>query len=286
MAIKKKTKGKLPWHSAFFAGIQIEFEKEAEKLTFENEHQLGTDPMRIDVLIIKKHTEERIQKNIGRIFREYNIIEYKSPEQYLSIDAFYKVLGYACFYKSDVQHVDTIKVDGITISYVSKSYPRKLIQHLKAVRGYDLVPQGNGIWYIKGGMFPMQLIVTSKLSEEDNFWLKNLTNDLKKKEEADRLFEEYEKNSNSNLHKSIMDLVVRANQKVFEEASGNMCDALRELFSKEIDEAVTEGLEKGYTAKLIEQISKKLAKGKSVEQIADELEETVETIQELMKTLN
>lgn len=286
MATKKKTKGKLPWHSAFFAGIQIEFEKEAEKLTFENEHQLGTDPMRIDVLIIKKHTEERIQKNIGRIFREYNIIEYKSPEQYLSIDAFYKVLGYACFYKSDVQHVDTIKVDGITISYVSKSYPRKLIQHLKAVRGYELVPQGNGIWYIEGGMFPMQLIVTSKLSEEDNFWLKNLTNDLKKKEEADRLFEEYEKNSNSNLHKSIMDLVVRANQKVFEEASGNMCDALRELFSKEIDEAVTEGLEKGYTAKLIEQISKKLAKGKSVKQIADDLEETVETIQELMKTLN
>ena len=112
MATKKKTKGKLPWHSAFFAGIQIEFEKEAEKLTFENEHQLGTDPMRIDVLIIKKHTEEQIQKNIGRIFREYNIIEYKSPEQYLSIDAFYKVLGYACFYNSDVQHVDTIKVDG------------------------------------------------------------------------------------------------------------------------------------------------------------------------------
>ena len=128
----------------------------------------------------------------------------------------------------------------------------------------------------------MQLIVTSMLSEEDNFWLKNLTNDLRRKEEADRLFEEYEKNSNSNLHKSIMDLVVRANKEVFEEASGNMCDALRELFSKEIDEAVTEGSK----AKLIELITKKLAKGKSVEQIADELEETVETIQELMKTLN
>ena len=282
MAKEKKTRGKLPWHPAFYAGIQIEFEKEADKLTFENEHQLGTDPMRIDVLIIKKRTQEQIQKNIGRIFREYNIVEYKSPEQYLSIDAFYKVLGYACFYKSDVQYVDSIKVDGITISYVSKSYPRKLIQHLKTVRGYELVSKENGIWYIEGGMFPMQLIVTSKLSEEDNFWLKNLTNDLKKKEEADRLFEEYEKNSNSKLHKSIMDLVVRANKEIFEEASGNMCDALRELFSKEIDEAVTEGSK----VKLIEQITKKLAKGKSVEQIADELEETVETIHELMKTLN
>ena len=76
MAKEKKTKGKLPWHSAFYAGLQIELEEEAYKLTFENEHQLGTDPMRIDVLIIKKYTEEQIQKNIGRIFREYNIIEY------------------------------------------------------------------------------------------------------------------------------------------------------------------------------------------------------------------
>ena len=290
MAKEKKFKGKLPWHPGFYAGIQIEFEKEADKLTFENEHQLGTDPMRIDVLIIKKRMQVQIKKNIGRIFREHNIVEYKSPEQYLSIDAFYKVLGYACFYKSDVQYVDRIKVDGITISYVSKSYPRKLVQHLKSVRGYELVPKDKGIWYIEGGMFPMQLIVTSKLSEEDNFWLKNLTNDLKKKEEADRLFEEYEKHYNSNLHKSVMDLVVRANQQVFEEASGNMCDALRELFSKEIDEAVTEGrakgLAEGSVAKLIEQITKKLAKGKSVEQIADDLEETVETIQELMKTLN
>ena len=30
----------LQWHPAFFAGIQIEFSEEKEKLTFENEHQL------------------------------------------------------------------------------------------------------------------------------------------------------------------------------------------------------------------------------------------------------
>ena len=128
-------KGKLPWHPAFFAGIQIEFEAESHKLTFENEHQLGTDPMRIDVLIIKKRAGEKIEKNIGRIFREYNIVEYKSPEDYLSIDSFYKVQGYAYFYKSDVQYVDTIKIEEITISYVSKKYPRKLIQHLESVHG-------------------------------------------------------------------------------------------------------------------------------------------------------
>ena len=71
MTIEPKKQEKLPWHPAFFAGIQIEFEEEAHKLTFENEHQLGTDPMRIDVLIIKKHTEENIQKNI--LENSYNI---------------------------------------------------------------------------------------------------------------------------------------------------------------------------------------------------------------------
>lgn len=39
MTIETKTKEQLPWHPAFFAGIQIEFEEEAHKLTFENEHQ-------------------------------------------------------------------------------------------------------------------------------------------------------------------------------------------------------------------------------------------------------
>lgn len=56
----------LQWHPAFFAGIRIELEEEAEKLIFENEHQLGTKPKEIDVLIIKKNSSDRIRKNIGR----------------------------------------------------------------------------------------------------------------------------------------------------------------------------------------------------------------------------
>lgn len=77
--------------------MHIEFREEMEKLRFEEEHILGKKPMQIDLLIIKMKTEEKIRKNIGKIFREHNIIEYKSPEDYLSINDFYKVYGYACF---------------------------------------------------------------------------------------------------------------------------------------------------------------------------------------------
>ena len=65
---------KLQWHPAFYAGLQIEFGAEANKLHFENEHHLGTKPKQIDVLIIKKEDATPITKNIGIIFRKHNII--------------------------------------------------------------------------------------------------------------------------------------------------------------------------------------------------------------------
>ena len=94
MEMQKEEAKMLQWHPAFFAEIQIELQEDAEHLIFENEHQLGTKPKEIDVLIIKKDKGRVIRKNIGRIFRQHNIVEYKSPLDYLSIDDFYKVYGY------------------------------------------------------------------------------------------------------------------------------------------------------------------------------------------------
>lgn len=61
-------KQRLQWHPAFYAGIQIEFQEEREELLFENEHQLGTKPKVIDVLIIKKNDAYRVKKKIGQFF--------------------------------------------------------------------------------------------------------------------------------------------------------------------------------------------------------------------------
>lgn len=62
-----------------------------------------------------------------------------------------------------------------------------------------------------------------------------------------------------------------------------MCEALYELFEDEIKEQVElrseEKAKAMAEAKVKELIAKKLVKGKTVEQIADELEETVEVIQ-------
>lgn len=285
MAEETGSKKKLQWHAAFFAEIQIELAEDADKLIFENEHQLSTKPMSIDVLVIKKIKDEPIRKNIGRIFRGHNIIEYKSPNDYLSVDDFYKVMGYACIYKADVQNADSIKGNDITVTFVCKNEPVKMIKHLNEQCKYQLKPIANGIYYVVGGMFPLQLVVTSKLSKEENFWLRNLTNDLREKAEAENIINEYEKYNHSKLHKSVMDIIVRANEEKFKEVRTGMCDALVELMADIIEEKVEEGRTEGSLAKLCEQIQKKLVKGKSVAQIADELEESVERIQEIMATM-
>lgn len=53
----------------------------------------------------------------------------------------------------------------------------------------------------------------------------------------------------------------------------------------ERQEALEEGISKGEHNKLLDLVQKKLAKGKSVEDIADALEESLETIQQIIQEL-
>ncbi len=292
--MEKETREKkvLQWHPAFYASIQIELAEEADKLLFENEHQLGTKPKEIDVLIIKKHSEVQIEKNIGRIFRGHNIVEYKSPKDYLSIDDFYKVYGYACFYKSDAGRVDAIKADDLTITFVCKKYPHKMVRHLKIVKQLQTEKIEDGIYYINGDTISMQLVITSELSLENNLWLANLTNELKETAIAERLVQEYGKHRSEKLYKSVMDIIVRANSEKFEEDSV-MCEALEELMEKKIVEiehkAELRGLEKGEIKGKIEGkeelIIDCLRRNKDCQKVSDFLGLPIDMIKEIEKKM-
>jgi len=205
----------LQWHPAFFAGLQIKLSEEAEYLSFESEHMLSSRPMQMDVLIIKKDRERQIQKNIGRIFRTYNIVEYKSPDDSLTIDDFYKIYGYTCFYKSDTGKADEIRAEELTISLVCSRYPRKLLRYLQKEQHRTIERQEAGIYHIPDGLFAIQLIVTKQLPEESNLWLKSLTNNLESDKDAERLLHAYGKHRTEGLYQSVMDVVVRANKERF-----------------------------------------------------------------------
>ncbi len=98
----------LQWHPGFSAALRITLHEEMKYLEMYEEYQLSRKPMQIDILIIKKINKVCIKKSIGKIFRTYNIIEYKSPNDFLSINDFYKAYGYTCFYQSNTDKIKEI----------------------------------------------------------------------------------------------------------------------------------------------------------------------------------
>lgn len=258
--MKKKRAGRpLQWHPAFYAGVQIELAEDAENLVFENEHQLGTKPKEIDILIIKKDADVPVRKNIGRIFRKYNIIEYKSPTDSLLIDDFHRVYGYICFFKADTGTNDNIPIEDLTITFMCSKYPRKLMKHWQKNRHYEICQEEPGIYYIKGDVIPIQLLILPRLSEEENLWLSGLGKRIKETRTAEQLLSEYEKHKGDTLYRSVMDIIVKANAEKFQEVKEEMlCEALRELMKDEIEAQVKERVEAQVKEQVEAQVKKQV----------------------------
>ena len=264
---------KIQWHPAFDAALQIELGEETKYLEFDSEHLLSKKPMQIDVLV-KNERHVKIQKNIGRIFRQYNVVEYKSPEDDLNIDDFYKVYAYACIYKADTETVDFIPAAELTITFVCYHYPRTMLQKLQRDRQITVENMESGIYYLMGDAIPMQLIIVPRLSKTNNF------------------IEKYGENKNSKLYQALADTIMRANWQELKEER-KMCEALRELFADDLRESREEGIMEGRNvgklegklegaaSKVIEIVIKKYKKGCSVKETADMLEEPQTLIKQI-----
>lgn len=280
--MKKGTKDTIQWHPAFHASIQIEFEAEAEKLTFEPEHLLSKKPMQMDELIIKVAENKAIHKNIGRIFRRYNIIEYKSPDDNLTINDFYKVYGYCCFYQSDTDKICEIPPEELTITFICNHFPRKMVQHLKEFRGLNIIHVEAGIYYITGDAFPIQLLVTRELDPKENLWLQSLRNNMSKPEEIETLLKEYETKKSSKLYQAAMEVITRANWDAVKEVKETMCEALKELMAEEFqeqEELVTKRVTEQVTEEFIRTLSKSIT---DVDKLAELLNLPVEQINKVL----
>lgn len=68
---------KTEWHPAFCAAMRLEL-KDNPTLEFHDEYNLNVDPLRVDLLIIHKPSDVKIDNQIGEFFEENNIPEYKS----------------------------------------------------------------------------------------------------------------------------------------------------------------------------------------------------------------
>ncbi|MDR0464953.1 MAG: hypothetical protein LBG94_07565 [Treponema sp.] len=253
----EKSSGKLNWHPAFLQAIQHELYDYLDFLEFKYEYQLTTEPLRIDLLVIKKPKDLIIEKNIGKIFRSENIIEYKSPDDYLSIKDFLKVYAYANLYAAITPDVDFLD---ITLTFIESRYPRKLLKYLTEIRHYKIEETSSGIYNVKGDYLPIQIIESKKLSDRENLWLKSLKYYLEISN-ADAIIKESENrteklslsayisillDTNPDIFKELQNMAVRTKRRTFEEVfteAGIIPEWMERGFKKGIVQGREEGLE-------------------------------------------
>ena len=235
---------KIQWHPAFCSAMELILDQDKEYLEFLQEYNLSKKPLEMDLLIIKKTASYKVKDDIGQIFKGHNIFEYKSPDDEMNIDTFYKVNAYAALYKASAKKVDEIKAEDISISFIRDTKPVKLINNL-AKEGFRIHNPYKGIYYVEGkAYFSTQIIVVQELSGERHIWLQALTKHLDE-QTARKLIKtahEYSTQGEKQLINAIFAVSVKANRKLYDSVKEDMdmYEALRELMADEINESIEE----------------------------------------------
>ena len=100
--------------------MQIELRDYADLLDFQPEFILGKNSYRIDLLVIKKLSQQAIPKNIARIFTSYNLFEIKGIHSSITIGSYYKTIGYAgLFIDRPAEQHNTLRWISASLSLLS-----------------------------------------------------------------------------------------------------------------------------------------------------------------------
>ena len=234
---------RLSWHSGFCGAMELEFLQYKGLLDFNREFPLSKEPLRVDLLMIKKVKDAVIDIDIGRLFRTYNIIEYKSPKDGLTIDDYIKTVGYAYLYKGLGATVDAVPLSELTATIVRDTEPTELFKKLVS-EGGSIEEKYPGVYYITGVVaIPTQFILTSSLSKDFHTCLRVLSNKASKEDiehfiEMARSFTEPIDKQNAD---AVMNISINANKEVYNkirEENPFMCQALRELMKEEMEEEI------------------------------------------------
>jgi hypothetical protein len=243
---KEDTKRRLDWHSGFEGGLMLSFRKYAKDIEIEREHPLSKEPLRVDFLVIKKRHDVVIDNAIGRKFKTYNLIEYKNPNDELDIDVLWKVIGYACLYKSMGPTVDAIKSDEITMSIFRSRKPVKLFKRLTN-SGISVEKVNEGIYSVVGLVaIPIYIVVIRELTDDGLKAISIMSPDAD--EETVRRFlneaDGYTEPDDKRFTDAVLRISTTVNQTLYEKLKGVNSMAYLGFMAEELDQARKETAEK------------------------------------------
>ena len=166
-------KKKDPYHTAAFSAFKFFLRDYVNRgvVTLEDEKHLSQSPLKIDFMIIKKAPDVVIKRGWGKIMRGHNVVEYKSPvAPATSLHVFDKVVnGYVGVYAEQ----NKIRLTDMSATIICYKKPKTLFETLKRDFYYEILHEGDGIYYIKLKGVPIekslavQVVVSSELSDDD-----------------------------------------------------------------------------------------------------------------------
>lgn len=246
----KEDENKIQWHQAFVGAMYCELGDDINSVEFNPEHSITRKPLQIDLLIVKKLTKNGVQaelsSSIGKMFSAYNIIEYKSPDDELGIDAFFQAYTYACYYKSSADRENERKDRDITVILVKQRYPLSLVRYLES-RGCVLTEKFPGISAVSGSQFfKIVIFTTGRMSPENNMWLNALRGNLER-ENYGRLARESTrlKGKAAEYGEAVLSVVDKANFKQVQEwkEDEDMASLLYEARTQGIQLGMQQGIQ-------------------------------------------
>lgn len=271
--------GRTRFHHGFYAAMKVEYDLIKAPVTYDQEKELGEDPVRLDFLIIKKEDASQLTDPIGKFFKKVNLFEYKSPEDGLTIDDFYKAQGYGLIYKGFDRTVNELPIEQMTLTLVRHVYPRELIKTLTE-SGFEISEAYPGIYRIDGKIsIPVQLVVSSQLADGTYEGLKLLAKGGTKQdivEYVEKAIASGDENIKSNAG-TVVGVCLSVNKDLAEEIKEDehMEETVKEIFKEDFEKAEATGEARG-TEKMVENMLKdnesatKIAKwsGLSMDKIA------------------
>ena len=236
---------KTQWHPAFTGAIHMEFRENKNDLEFQSEVVLNTMPLRVDMILIKKKKEAVLKNEIGKIFKQYNLLEYKSPKDSLNFNTFLKGVAYAYLYKSYEKHIDDIPLSEVTLTFRRENPPKKLFKILRK-NNFSVAEATKGIYYINRYCeFPIQIIVTKELDEEQHVWINSLTSQISEQhiKKLIMITDDLTELDEKNYANSVWEVITTENEILMNQLrrTEEMYSAFAKIMKPEIDEAYDNG---------------------------------------------
>ena len=276
----------ISWHPGFYGAMEIELIANKGAFEFQREYNLSKEPVRMDLLIIRKLRDVPIKNEIGYIFKKYNVVEYKSPDDELTIDDYYKTVGYACLYKGLGDTVNQIPAEELTVSIFRHRYPRELFRKL-IKEGFTVEEVFPGIYYVRGRVFfDTQIVVTSRLKGGSHKSLRLLSANIQKKDAREFIREAIflSNQGDRNNMEAVLQVSIAANREIYNEIrrQSQMSGVLRDFFKEEIEEEIREA--KKRAEKEVKEKVRKEVKEEVREEVKEEVREEVkEEVREELK---